>query len=241
MVLIQLRASKTSDVVMLTVRPRYTGTTHEVEPLQSGYRLTLEYDLVSTNGETLRPIETLYSHQTKLQDLLVAWKDKAKGRTDYPTLLAYLCDSEYTSNTLSLSTLEGNDRLRAESLKDICSQIGVGLYLANLRRTRSGYSESFANHYGNSDHGIDSEDENYIDMEEIFDIDGNSVAELQIDEEEHFIQSDPFDDVDPAEEDYDEDHGYKTEVYRATVSAILVPLLTFADPRQGLDPDTGRL
>lgn len=213
-------------------RCRYNDLTIEFKPLDSGYRLMLEYYLVLPPPAKISSLSHLYSEKDKLRILLASWndsveKDKAAQRSTTPTLLAYVCDSHYPSQSLSLNALQGNDRMRAACLKDLSSRFAMGVYIAGLDRTRSGFSNWHPNRYGVEDdyHGIDTVDEDEITVTDLFGLDGKAVSGgMTIEEEENIIQSDAFDDDDdPDEEDYDRHHGFVTHIYRKTVS-----------PRQGL-------
>ena len=214
-------------VVKLIMGCRYNDVTVEFKPLESGYRLMLEYNLILPPPAKLSSLARLYSEKEKLRNLLASWndsveKDKAAQRSTTESLLAYICDSHYPSQSLSLNTLQGNDRLRAACLKDLCSRLNMGVYIANLERNRSGFCESsHKSQYGDDDgghHYIDTVDDDEITMEDLFSLDGKavSVGMIQTIEEENFIQSDAFDD--PDEEDYDGQHGFVTHIFRKTVS-----------------------
>ena len=115
-------------------------------------------------------VENLYSQKSKLKDLVTAWnnnvnkdKDKATRKSDYPTLLAYICDHEpRDEEALSVGLLQGQDLQRSQCLKEICVETGIGLYLAHLERTQSGFCDS---HYGdenNEYHEIEHKDADSI-------------------------------------------------------------------------------
>ena len=214
-------------VVKLMARCRYNDVTIEFKPLDSGYRLILEYYLVLPPPAKLSSLGHLYSEKDKLRTLLASWndsveKDKAAQSSTTPTLLAYICDSHYASQSLSLNALQGNDRLRASCLKDLCSRFAMGVYIAGLDKTLSGFSDWHPNRYGVEDdyHGIDTVDEDEITVTDLFTLDGKvSGGMTQTIEEENLIQSDAFDD-DPDEEDYDRHHGFVTHIFRKTVSSV---------------------
>lgn len=207
------------------MRCRYSEASIEFKPLRSGYRLLLEYDLVLPPPAKRPSLAHLYSEKDKIKVLLNSWndsveKDKATQRSTTPTLLAYICDSHYSDQRVSLSALQGNDRLRAACLKDLCSRLGMGVYIANLNRTISGFSDWHATRYGDNDdddyHGIDTVDEDNIVLGDLFSFDGKAVSGGCSVKEENLLQSDAFDD--PDEEDYDRYHGCVTHVYQKTVS-----------------------
>ena len=210
---------------------RYNDVTIEFKPLDSGYRLMLEYYLVLPPPAKRPSLTHLYSEKDKFRNLLASWndgveKDKAAQTSTAPTLLAYICDSHYPSQSLSLNALQGNDRLRAACLKDLCSRFNMGVYIADLDRSRSGHCDFHPSRYGDDDdhghHDIEQADDDYITLTKMVDLDGQTVASgMTIREEENLIQSWDFDDDlddDPDDEDYDRHHGFVTHIHRRTVS-----------------------
>ena len=96
----------------------------------------------------------------------------------------------------------------------------MGVYIARLDRSISGFSNWHPTRYGDDDssHGIESVDEDEITLGDLFNLDGQAVSRSCSIEEENVLQSDAFDDV-PNEEDYDRQHGFVTHMYRKTVSS----------------------
>ena len=213
-------------LVKLMMKCRYSEATIEFKPLDSGYRLMLEYYLILPPPAKRPSVGLLYSEKEKLRAVLASWndsveKDKVAQQFITPTLLAYICDSHYASPTLSLNALQGNDRLRASCLKDLCSRTGMGVYIARLDRNISGFSNWHPTRYGDDDdyHGIETVDEDNITLAGLFCLDGKVVSAGCSVEEENLLQSDAFDD-DPDEEDYDRQHGCVTHMYRKTVGPV---------------------
>lgn len=192
---------------------RYTGVTYEVKAVHSGYRLTLEYDLYQQSTKNAASVKSLYSEKSKLRDLIMAWdenvkKDKATRASNYPTLLAYICDSQPTNDALSIDTLQGRDQQRADSLEDICLEIGMGLHLATLERIHSGFCDFHGDEDGDH-HVIDYDDEDSITLTHLVHLNGSHVASgIGIDEYENIVQSSPF------------DNGPDEEVVKAVVSYL---------------------
>ncbi|CAD6588710.1 MAG: hypothetical protein ASARMPRED_003700 [Alectoria sarmentosa] len=212
----------------------YSDVTLELKPLGSGYRLMLEYDLIVPSPAKRPRLAHLYKEKEKLRDVLTAWNDSVKKdevtqKSNFPTLLAYICDSHYTSQSLNLNVLQGNDLLRAACLKDLCSQIGMGLYIANIDRTHSGFCNSHPSYYGEPDHHyIETTDDDFITWTKVVDLDGNTVAiDGSLESDENFIQSEPFEDI-PDDEDFDRGHGLVTHSYRRTV-LVLIPSVAKAE------------
>ncbi|KAL9067195.1 MAG: hypothetical protein Q9161_007091 [Pseudevernia consocians] len=209
----------------------YTNVTYEVKAVHSGYRLTLEYDIYQNSVEK-STVENLYSQKSKLKDLVTAWnnnvnkdKDKATRKSDHPTLLAYICDHEpRDEEALSIGLLQGQDLQRAQCLKEICVETGIGLYRAHLERTQSGFCDS---HYGdenNEYHEIEHEDADSILLINMVHLNGSHVANsIAISEYDNFVQSDPFDNG-PDKEDFDSQHGRVTHYYRMTVLVMIADM-----------------
>ena len=54
-------------------------------------------------------------------------------------MLAQVCSYKYTDANININILEGDDRLRADCLKDLwCPQLDMGFYLAKLERIEGG-------------------------------------------------------------------------------------------------------
>lgn len=181
----------------------------------------LEYDLILPPPAEKPSLANLYSEKGKLKDILAAWSDRVEKDGDFPNLLAYICDSHYKDQSLSLNVLRGNDRLRATCLEELCSQLGMGVYIADLDRTVSGSCRSsHPSQYGPPDgHDMDTVDDDYTTLNDVVNLAGKKVAtDLAMDLEVNIVQDEPFDD-DPDDEDYDFYDGAVTHYYRRTVSS----------------------
>ena len=201
---------------------RYNDVSVEFTPVSLGYRLMIEYDLIAPSPANWQPLANLYSEKAKLRECLMTWnsnakKDKAMQMSNIPTVLAYVCDSHYPG-ILGFDALKGNDRLRIACLKEICSQFGMGVYIANLDRRHSGCS---SNDFGDDDHHfIEFTQEDETTLTKIVDLYGNKVeSDASLDEFENFVQDDPFEEG-PDDEDYDDYYGTVTHHYRKTVSPL---------------------
>ena len=142
------------------MRTRYDDVTVEFTPVSSGYRLMIEYDLIAPPQANWQPLVDLYSEKTKLRECLLTWnnnakKDRGMQMSIIPTVLAYICDSHYPVENLGLDVLAGNDGLRGACLKDACSQIGIGVYIADVYRKHSGCA---------SNDFEDGDDHHFIEM-----------------------------------------------------------------------------
>ena len=182
--------------------------------------LVLEYDLILPVPAKLPPLGDVYREKGKLRDIIARWNNAVTRESttqddNFPTLLAHVCDNIYSSEPLSFDVLEGNDRFRATYLRDLCAALHIGLYIANLDRTLTGFCEDFCN---DDDYCMTVEDEDSIVLTNIVDLDGNTVgSDLSLEVDDNFVASDPFDD-DPDKEDFDRNHGLVTYYYQRTVS-----------------------
>ena len=193
------------------MKTRYDDVTVEFTPLSSGYRLMIEYDLFAPSQTDWQPLVDLYREKTKLRECLTTWnnnakKDRAMQMSVIPTVLAYICDSHYPVENLGLNVLAGNDGLRGACLKDASSQIGIGVYIADVYRRHSGCASNDVDD-DDKHHFIEMTQEDEIIMTKIVDIYGNKVeSDASLEEYENFIQNDAFG-YDPEDEDYDDYYG----------------------------------
>ncbi|KAL7917032.1 hypothetical protein ACQKWADRAFT_82283 [Trichoderma austrokoningii] len=110
----------------------YADVTHEIEPVQTGYRWVLTYNLirVNTDNESSRTSAMVLDSQILgLRNALSSWETQQ----DPPDFLVYVLDHQYTQRNLRLSFLEGRDYQRAGCLAEACKQHGkFYLFLAQL-------------------------------------------------------------------------------------------------------------
>ena len=192
----------------------------ELKPLDAGHRLMLEYDLILPSPARLPSLAGMNSEKGKLRDTLAVWnsavtKENVTQNSSFPTLFAHVCNSIYKSQSLNLDVLQGNDHFRAAYLRDLCASFDMGLYIANLDRTLTGFCEDY---HDDDDYYMGVEDEDSIVLTKVVDLKGNTVgSNLTLDFEDNFVASDPFDE-DPDSQDNDRNHGLVTYYYRRTVS-----------------------
>ena len=202
------------------IESRHTDAIIELKPLDSGHRLMLEYDLVLPSPAKLPSLAEINGEKGILRDVLATWnsavtKDCTTQNLSFPTLLAHVCDSIYNSQYLNLNMLQGNDQFRAAYLRDLCASFDMGLYIANLDRTLTGFCEDY---HDDDDYYMGVEDEDSIVLTKVVDHYGNTLTiDLAIEFEDNFVASDPFDEG-PDSQDNDRNHGLVTYHYRRTVS-----------------------
>ncbi len=146
----------------------YADCRHEVLKVQSGYRITLTYNLL-LHGNASRP-EGDDGTIAEVADLLREHFSTPVARyyggpaADPPSRLVCLLDHEYTPRGLTWRRLKGADARRVGLLRTAADQAGceVVLALANVRTTHGAYPAREAYGYGNHDwygdeEGLDDE------------------------------------------------------------------------------------
>ena len=147
-----------------------------------------------------------------------------------PPNLAFLFEHQYTDASLSFNGLKGNDHQVAAVLRKISSEYGFCFYLTSLERTVEGGCDE--NEWGYGDyHEIIDEIDSAVTLNRVVDLNGSEIAtDLDFDQN-NFIQSDPFEDLEPDDEDcsgYTGNEGVTTtHFYRRTVSFRRISCLFF--------------
>ena len=125
----------------------YADCQHEVLRVQSGYRITLTYNLLM-HGDTSRP----EGEEGKLAELSALLREHFSTRVpqyaygepvDLPNRLVYLLDHEYTPRALGWTRLKGADAARVPLLRTAAERAGYEavLALADIKTTHSAYPE----------------------------------------------------------------------------------------------------
>ena len=135
------RGSKTA----LSLVAFYADCRHEVLKVNSGYRITLTYNLL-LHGDTSRP-EGDEGTAAELADLLREHFSTPVPRyyggpaADPPNRLVYLLDHEYTPRGLNWRRLKGPDAIRVALLRAAADKAGCEavLALADVKTTHSAF------------------------------------------------------------------------------------------------------
>ena len=125
----------------------YTDCQHEVLRVQSGYRITLTYNLL-LHGDTSRPD----GEEGKLAELAALLREHFAtpaprylygDPAEVPNRLVYLLDHEYTPRALNWTRLKGADAARASLLRTAAERAGYEaiLALADLKTSHSALPE----------------------------------------------------------------------------------------------------
>src|SRR6516165_665082 len=148
----------------------YADCRHEVLKVQSGYRITLTYNLL-LHGDTSRP-EGDEGTAAELADLLREHFSTPVPRyhggaaTDPPNRLVYLLDHEYTPRGLNWRRLKGADASRVALLRTAADNAGCEavLALADIKTTHSAFKDDDDDYgYERWDDDYDEDDDEYSD------------------------------------------------------------------------------
>ncbi len=150
----------------------YADCRHEVLKVQSGYRITLTYNLL-LHGDTSRP-DGDDGTAAELAGLLREHFSTPVPRyyggpaTDPPNRLVYLLDHEYTPRGLSWRRLKGADASRVALLRTAAGKAGCEaiLALADVKTTHSAFPADEGYGYRRRQSWYDSYDEDEDEDEE---------------------------------------------------------------------------
>jgi hypothetical protein len=106
---------------------------HEVEPVRSGYRCCLVFNLRLDKGDAGSLNLSPDAHALRLLDPLRAMKEQWRGR-----LAAVLMEHQYTEANFGLRKLKGNDSLRANALFAAAKAAGLTARLGLVTYHQSG-------------------------------------------------------------------------------------------------------
>lgn len=171
----------------------------DAEPITSGYRLQLMYDLHAS--QTIqkiisgKPSASHVSQQiNKFRDLLGQWTALSQ-RHQGPVPLVYILDDEpgdYKRRLLSCASLKDADKHKLLFLQRQCPEKDVCVYLAKLRTC---IDENI---------GYYQEPSTTMELHEITDIDGHMFIKDEVSiEKENLVQEDCFEERDSNDSDYD--------------------------------------
>jgi hypothetical protein len=200
----------------------YADCQHEVRLVRSGFRLILTYNLAlaGTRGKKRIAAPSYGETAAAVGELLGQW-----GHTDDPEKLAVTLDHRYSQAGLSIDTLKGSDRARAEVLFEAAEQAGCMAHLALVTLWQSGSAEEDYEDYsygrGRRYHWSDDEDEEdydetggQVEMGEIYDssLSANhwsdrhgkkvQLGEIHLDEDE-IVADAALDEDEPSREDFE--------------------------------------
>jgi len=137
----------------------YADCRHEIEPVTSGYRVCLVYNL-ALSGRKRRPTAPKNS---AVVSQVVALLKKVFDGDEAPEKIVVPFSHQYTPAGLGPADLKGSDRAVADLLFRAAGQAGCDAYLALLERWETGEPdyESLADSYNSRRRWYDGEDDGY--------------------------------------------------------------------------------
>ena len=138
----------------------YADCQHEVRPVQSGFRLCLTYNvtLAKSRGKKGLAAPSYGSTAAAIGELFGDWRDQPDSQK-----LAATLEHRYTQDGLTIDTLKGIDRARAEVLFDAADRADCVAHLALITLWQSGSAEGgydeYSYGYGRNYHRSDDEDD----------------------------------------------------------------------------------
>jgi hypothetical protein len=203
----------------------YADCPHEVRPLQSGYRLCLVYNLTlaTSRGKKGIAAPTTAGAVGAVRGVLHEWCEAKDAQK-----LAVTLEHQYTQDGLTVDTLKGVDRARADVLFTAAEQAGCVAHLALVTFWQSGSAEGgYDGGYGSGryrrrywdeddddDYEDDDDDASLYEMGEVYDQSlvanhwsdrqGDKVAlgEIHLDEEE-IVDHLPLEDWEASREEFE--------------------------------------
>ena len=105
----------------------YTGLTHNLKPIHSGYKIVLCYNLIHTSNDICPSLPDMQGPIDKLRHILLLWK-QAINR---PKQLAYVFKRRCSNSDLSMDVFAGSDA-SILYLLPVARSLHFRLYLANI-------------------------------------------------------------------------------------------------------------
>lgn len=209
-------------------------TEYESQPILTGRRLILKYNLVhATAKSTILPEKARdYAHVAQLRSLFSNWKRNFHSE-QYPQVLGYVLDHYYTNFCANYS-LTGRDHHVGSHLREICEEYGLSLYIAEIELEVSGvgcgYDENdeLVDWLGSDSgsvgfHTFAEEPDRHASLRKVHDLDGTQIERWLGFDEKYLVQQNVFAGVDPDEENVDLDEegdALLTENGRVTLHHI---------------------
>lgn len=167
----------------------YADVNHAIQPVTSGYRLVLTYNLVYSTSDFGHRASLLDDHKLNLGRVLSTWRSDWTKDPEGSEKLIYLLEHEYSEANISLDLLKGKDKSRLQFLAAACRDQGFCLYFAHFEHTKyEGAEEEYHCHggyYDQSDgvHEIISICEEKWTLTNVFTDDGKVLAsDISIDQ-----------------------------------------------------------
>lgn len=162
---------------------RYADVLHSVQPVTSGYRVVLTYNLVAKGIHAPPSLQSLQIHIDQVRHTLKKWM-----RSREPEFLVYTLQHKYTHASIRASELKGTDVHRVRCIMHLQKELGLKLCLGSLEKSVFGSCDGGYSGYNGWDddeddeddgghHHIDEELETSLTLKKVVDLDGNVVVQ----------------------------------------------------------------
>jgi hypothetical protein len=178
----------------------YKEVVPEIQPITSGYRLALIYDLIPTSSAVpqLPKVHIAVSH---LRAVLRRWSEG-----HYPLandlrlkIITFLLSRKYDEVKLTMDALEGEDAHKISHIRPVAEEMGYVIGLAVLSYRIFGYGPDDDGHCeccNRDDEGMEEVTSTRISIDNLVDLDGSPIpgfTKLKLDKM-NLIPDDPFQD-----------------------------------------------
>ena len=173
----------------------YTDVFHSVDPVLSGNRLCMTFNLCYEAHPSLPLPRAPQSNSAVMQlgDHLRDWCARAQANQVTPPYIMHVLDHSYSAMALSFDAVKGSDRAKLAFIRQVASEHGMHVYLAQLECYRTGQ--------GDEDCGYSSYKRGRYDYDDEDEEDGN--CDTIIEEEERTVEISNLMDEDGEEIDVD--------------------------------------
>ena len=180
-----------NSILSTSVLGSYTGLTHNLKPVRSGYKILLCYNLIHASDAICPSLPDMHGPIDKLRHILLCWK-QAINR---PEKLAYVLKCCYSKSDLSMDVLAGPDARNLSYLLPVARALHFRIYLANIQLriwgdVHHGYEtrreERYQEYEWEDQLNPPSEDEREIDPDEL-ELDEDVNEEIDV---EHVVDLD---------------------------------------------------
>ena len=183
---------------------RYADVTHEVTPVTFGHRLVLTYNLVDTGpSDALHSAAEAGSLESKFKRIFERWRKSYLNGEEGPIeYVSCILDHQYTESSLSLANLKGKDKSIVSQAAKVAGLHEFTICLATVEATREGAIDDWGDGGGyRGDEDFIDEIESGFKLQQVVDLDGNTVAKEIDVNEESIVPKDYFKDEDPDDRD----------------------------------------
>ncbi|RFN45751.1 hypothetical protein FIE12Z_10007 [Fusarium flagelliforme] len=188
----------------------YSGVSHEVLPVTSGYRWVLTYNLAIDKSLPAPSAALRRSELRPLRHCIRLWLTQDKNSRQSPYTY-HVLEYEYTEANISYKTLKARDLARVTALREACKGLPVTIFLALIEKMERG--PVTANLFGWHNEPDDESDEGGYCIDEVLessltvkflqDLNGQVVPGKMFIKENHLLEPYTFDSLDPDKEDYE--------------------------------------